>query len=174
VFFRHADKSVASKNKTTSFKSRFEKNQSDENSMTFENCADYPSKGVKDVGQSLMKSNNFNSNFETIREEEHAGNHQSPGLNRDLEVPEDAGPDDSYEDDEAECDERPADCKVFKIYGAIDGLKSPPDGKGNAMDTHNSHSEFKDKVHSLKKLGVERNVSGRNITPSFLSEKPQV
>lgn len=52
----------------------------------------------QEVGHSTIKSNNFNSNFETIREEEPmAGNHQSPtmrgpGLNRDLDVPELAGP----------------------------------------------------------------------------------
>jgi hypothetical protein len=54
------------------------------------------------VGHSTIKSNNFNSNFETIREEEYspvAGNHQSPtergaGLNKDLDVPELSGLDD--------------------------------------------------------------------------------
>jgi hypothetical protein len=110
----------------------------------------------------MIKSNNFNSNFETIREEDPAGNHQSPELNQDLEVA--VGPTDTYEDDEAECDERPADCKVFKIYGAVDGKQSP---KQKRLDTHISNSEQKDQVHSLKKLGVERTVSGRIYTPSF-------
>ena len=67
---------------------------------------------MHDVGHSTIKSQNFNSNFETIREEEPAGNHQSPGLNRDLEVEDDAGPDDNY-DDEEEMDERPIDNKGY-------------------------------------------------------------
>lgn len=60
---------------------------------------------IAEVGQTTLKSGNFDSKFDTIREEEPAGNHQSPGirdtnLNRDLMVPE-QGPDDDMQFEDA-------------------------------------------------------------------------
>lgn len=68
-----------------------------------------------------MKSGNFDSKFDTIREEEPAGNHQSPtvraqDLNRDLDVPEHGPEDDMQFDDETE--ERPGEnLEVKQVYG---------------------------------------------------------
>ena len=63
------------------------------------------------VGETTLKSGNFDSKFETIREEEPAGNHQSPtvrgqdqgqNLNQDLDVPEHGPEDDMDFDNETE------------------------------------------------------------------------
>ena len=111
LIFRPTRDPQNSKDKSqTSFKSRFEKNQTNDISMTFDKPLEASSSrahALAEVGQSTLKSGNFDSKFETIREEEPAGNHQSPtvrgqDLNRDLDVPEHGPEDDMQFDNETE------------------------------------------------------------------------
>ena len=61
-------------------------------------------------------------------------------------------------------DERPIDNKGYGQYDAT--IKSPtPNGMG--FEGERFTSEVRDQVHSLKKLGIDNNVSGKIVNQSF-------